>query len=380
MFDVSQSFYYWTNGGQYFNFTNAQCAGGPSGRASCMNWQQIMSSTTTSFGCGSAVCDFGTQAVWLVCNYKKFGQYSGTIPYTISGSVRPTTAPTPQPSTPAPSSPTSKPATQSPATAKPSTQAPTTKPATQKPATPKPTTQKPATAAPSATLPPTQPPTQSPTQPPTTPCNGAYCTIDYRNTYLVQSVKDQKQCGSCWAFGATAVAESAVAMKLGRVIAPLAEQSVLDCSSSGSCKGGWPLNALGEMISRGGVDTMSSYPYTATKSTCKSTSANYGGVITKKFSVKGSKDAFYQALKTYGPIGIAVDANSTYWSRYRSGVISYDSTAINHAVTVVGYDAPLNAWIVRNSWGSSWGQSGHIYIDAEHPAGAYGSGAWYASA
>lgn len=219
-------------------------------------------------------------------------------------------------------------------------------------------------------------PTPAPTSAPATSgTSSGYASIDYRGTNRVLGVHDQGQCGSCWAFSTTTIIEGVLGPK--GVTQLLSDQNVLDCSGSGSCNGGWTGTALKGMITKGGINTQAAYPYKAAQGTCAYNAAISQGKITTYGQTKGDFASIYNALKTYGPVGIALDATNA-WHSYSSGVLSYDSTTINHAVTIVGYDAAKNAWIVKNSWGKTWGISGYLYLDAAHPGGANINGAFWA--
>jgi len=256
-----------------------------------------------------------------------------SAPVTSAPTVRPTNAP----STAAPTvRPTNTPSGQ-----------PTNAPATQQP------TNAPATAAP------TQQPTSAPGQKLTFPSSK-----DWRDaTGAVSPVKNQQQCGSCWAFASTAVAESQVGIFTGGNVADISEQQVLSCSNSRStCNGGYPPDALNYAINTGLI-VDSRDKYTASDAACGySAPSDYS--FQKTGTVASNKDAILSALNTYGPILVTVYADDA-WQKYRGGVLSNSTyTTTNHAVTLVGYDGGADAWIIKNSWGTSWGEKGFIRIAA----------------
>jgi len=150
----------------------------------------------------------------------------------------------------------------------------------------------------------------------------------------VVGVHDQKQCGSCWAFSSVTIIEGALGLR-GLTVPMLSDQNVLDCSGGGSCDGGWTPTALKGMISKAGIESNADYPYTQQQGTCAYTASKSQGTITKTGQTKGDFASIYNALATYGPVGIAVNAPDS-WFNYKSGVLSNDATDINHAVTVVG--------------------------------------------
>lgn len=180
--------------------------------------------------------------------------------------------------------------------------------------------------------------------------------IDWRKN--LEPVQNQGQCGSCWAFSATATFEARYKMS-GKTLTKFSEQEAVDCTSSQyGCNGGW-YEAVWQMLKSDKFCTSSSYPYKAVKQTCRKTScdgrANDKGYVL----VSKTESAMYDALKS-GPISIAVDAST--WSSYRGGVLTSCGTGMNHAVVLSGYQSGNNAWVVRNSWGTGWGESGYIRI------------------
>ncbi|CAI2373481.1 unnamed protein product [Moneuplotes crassus] len=182
--------------------------------------------------------------------------------------------------------------------------------------------------------------------------------IDWRSK--MKSIQDQGSCGSCWAFSATAAFEGRYQVKKGS-ISKLSEQEALDCSSSSyGCNGGW-YDAVWNYMKSHKFCTQGSYKYTGRKGSCRSSSCS-GTQNDKGYtSVSKSESSMHSALGG-GPISIAVDAST--WSTYRQGVMTSSQCGrnMNHAVVLVGYNPTDNAWIVRNSWGSNWGESGHIRL------------------
>jgi len=188
---------------------------------------------------------------------------------------------------------------------------------------------------------------------------------------VVDPVRDQGQCGSCWAFATTANAESAWALAKGQLL-DLSEQYLVDCSSGKGyynmgCNGGNPDSAFKYMINNGQCSD-SSYPYTSgvtkTAGTCHSCtnivsfSACYD--VTPKNQI---------ALKTAvakQPVVIAIEADTRYFQSYSGGILDSTQcgTNLDHAVEIIGYgtDNGKEYWTVRNSWGASWGENGYVRI------------------
>ncbi|XP_078054342.1 procathepsin L-like [Mustelus asterias] len=195
--------------------------------------------------------------------------------------------------------------------------------------------------------------------------------FDWRDKGIVTPVKNQGQCYSCWAFSATGVLEGQVFKKTGKLIA-LSEQNLIDCSRSHGtfgCNGGWSLSAFDYIIENGGIEAESTYAYTAKDGeSCKyNASESVASVSSYKILPYGDEEALTQAVAEIGPIAVVIDAGLPSWQFYSSGVY-YDancrSNTFNHAVLVVGYgvQSGMKYYIVKNSWGQNWGQSGYILM------------------
>ena len=171
----------------------------------------------------------------------------------------------------------------------------------------------------------------------------------------VTPVKNQGQCGSCWAFSATAAIESGIIIGNGQSVS-LSEQQLVDCSRSygnQGCNGGWMDSAFGYVRDKGLVDT-AAYPYVARDQACGKDAGPYK--ITGFVDVPGC-DNLLNALSAR-PVSVAVDASN--WSPYRGGVLSNCNTNVNHGVLLVG--ATDEYWKIKNSWGAGWGETGFIRI------------------
>lgn len=185
--------------------------------------------------------------------------------------------------------------------------------------------------------------------------NPVNADIDWIAAGKVSRVKNQGSCGSCWAFSATGSLESAVLIASGDTTT-FSEQDLVDCSRSYGnmgCNGGWMDSAF-QYIQTSGIATDSDYPYTARDGSCKATTRKQK--VTGFVDVPGC-DNLLNALSAR-PISVAVDAST--WSPYRSGVMSNCGTAINHGVLLVGVTDDY--WKIKNSWGTSWGETGLIRL------------------
>lgn len=193
--------------------------------------------------------------------------------------------------------------------------------------------------------------------------------IDWREKGAVQKVKDQGACGSCWAFGAVGALEGQHFIKNGE-LPDLSEQQLVSCDNSNSgCGGGMSYMAYRYVHKNNGIDIQSSIPYTARDDACPSEATDdkdIGATCKGDVSVEGTEAALQEALSNVGPIQVSINASPSTFSHYSGGV--YDDTACtahhNHAVLVAGFGEmdgrPM--YIVKNSWGGSWGAEGYIYF------------------
>jgi len=196
-------------------------------------------------------------------------------------------------------------------------------------------------------------------------------SIDWRDYGYVTNVKDQGQCGSCWAFSAVGSLEGAF-KKAYNTLPYLSEQDLVDCSfeeGNGGCQGGWMNNAFQAIINQGGIDYDYYYPYQAVDYYgCRHTlSANAGTIRTWVNINRGDEKDLETALATVGPISIAMDVSHNSFYNYRSGVWyepNCSTSYLSHAMTLVGYGVEngIPYWLVKNSWGTYWGDNGYIKV------------------
>jgi len=181
----------------------------------------------------------------------------------------------------------------------------------------------------------------------------------------VTPVKNQGSCGSCWAFAAAGATESAYAIANG-VLNTLSEQELVDCSTTDyGCDGGWIDTAFQYILDHHGLALGSEYTYTAVDGTCKSSDYTHYDPIHGYHLVERYNETALEIASVYRPVGVAVQANQLAFQFYSSGIMNGRcGTAINHAVIVVGYGVEGNDkyWIIKNSWGTSWGENGYARI------------------
>jgi len=190
---------------------------------------------------------------------------------------------------------------------------------------------------------------------------------DWRSKGAVTPVKNQGQCGGCWSFSATGGAEGCDAIKTGN-LPSLSEQNLIDCSSSygnQGCNGGEMTAAFDYMIANNGIDSESSYPYEAKNGQCRFNAANVAGSVASYSNVaSGDENALATAGQT-GPVSVAIDASQNSFQFYTNGVYyepACSSSSLDHGVLMVGagVDGGASYWLVKNSWGTSWGMNGFI--------------------
>ena len=193
-------------------------------------------------------------------------------------------------------------------------------------------------------------------------------SIDYREKGAVTPVKNQGMCGSCWAFSTTGAVEAAWVLHGGNPLTSLSEQQLVDCAQAegnNGCNGGLMDYGFQYIIDNGGICTESSYAYSGTDGTCKKTCAKVAKISGFKDIPQGDEQALLTAVGTVGPVSVAIEADQQGFQFYSKGVFDATcGTSLDHGVLVVGYgtDAGKDYWIVKNSWGSSWGESGYIRL------------------
>lgn len=191
-------------------------------------------------------------------------------------------------------------------------------------------------------------------------------SVDWRDQGVVTAVKNQGGCGSCWAFAATETVESAYARATGDLVelAPQAFVSCManpdQCGGSGGCEGAIAELAFNYTAEKG-MPLAGDFPYTASDSACidYTPAVKVDGYVTLPTN---DADALATALANIGPIAVSVAASqfSYYGGGIFNGCTGSTGAEINHAVQAVGYSEDY--WLIRNSWGSSWGESGYIKL------------------
>jgi C1A family cysteine protease len=197
--------------------------------------------------------------------------------------------------------------------------------------------------------------------------------VDWRDTHDVSSVKNQLNCGSCWAFSATGATESAWSIHHHHKLYNLSQQELVDCSGSygnQGCDGGMMDNAFQYIIDNG-LCANNSYPYQANSGQCMNTTCQKVVHIKKYHDIKTNDEHALAKAVARQPVSVAIQANLQSFQLYKSGIYSDPNCGddLDHGVLVVGYGYDsswdMKYWIVKNSWGSTWGDNGYIRIQKD---------------
>jgi C1A family cysteine protease len=189
-------------------------------------------------------------------------------------------------------------------------------------------------------------------------------SFDWRDKNAMNAVKDQQNCGSCWAFATVASFETSYFLKTGNMVS-FSDQQVTDCDTlNGGCRGGGIPNSLKYVVGAG-LTAQENYPYVARDQVCKTENIKDPAEATDYYFESPVTESSLESIVTTAPPYVSMQVVSSFFA-YNGGVYSgsdCSNTRTNHAVNPIGWGTTEDGtkfWIIRNSWGANWGEDGYF--------------------
>lgn len=200
--------------------------------------------------------------------------------------------------------------------------------------------------------------------------NASSSRFDLRDYGKVTPVKMQGDCGACWAFAAMAAFESSYLIQGGNNNINVSEQYFIDCSDAGSCEGGSPQAVFRWLNNKNGIPSETTLPYSGNETRCNNPVASYQMAQwdyvapERRWNIIPSIAAIKKAITTHGAVVSSMYASRDFYA-FRGGRVFLERSNVmpNHAVVIIGWDDNKQAWLVKNSWGTWWGDNGYAYIE-----------------
>ncbi|KAF4081741.1 hypothetical protein AMELA_G00164930 [Ameiurus melas] len=194
-------------------------------------------------------------------------------------------------------------------------------------------------------------------------------SVNWTEDGFVTPVQNQGECNSCWAFTAVGALEAQLKKKKGRLV-PLSVQNLVDCSDTEGnygCLGGLMTNAFNYIINHRGISKAADYPYVKKNETCHYTH-KYGHCSGFWVLPRYNEFELQKVVANIGPVAVGINADLDSFHQYKTGIYNNASCTkhpLNHAVLVVGYgkEEGQQYWLIKNSWGTDWGEGGYVRME-----------------